>query len=78
MLIASYGATYGLGVITTRGSNTYGSYQYPEKVVPLFITNAMDDLPLPIYGRGRAMRDHLHVADHARAIDVALHAGTPR
>ena len=77
MVISSYRATYGLGVITTRGSNTYGPYQYPEKVVPLFITNAMDDLPLPIYGSGRAVRDHLHVTDHARAIDAALHAGTP-
>jgi dTDP-glucose 4,6-dehydratase len=75
MLIASYRATYGLGVITTRGSNTYGPYQYPEKVVPLFITNAIDGRPLPIYGNGRAVRDHLHVSDHARAINVALHAG---
>lgn len=77
MVIASHRATYGLGVITTRGSNTYGPYQYPEKVVPLFITNAMDDLALPVYGSGCAVRDHLHVNDHARAIDVALHRGMP-
>lgn len=77
MVIAAYRATFGLGVITTRGSNTYGPYQYPEKVVPLFITNAIDGRPLPIYGSGRAVRDHLHVADHARGIDVALHLGTP-
>ena len=77
MLIASYRATYDLGVIVTRGSNTYGPYQYPEKVVPLFITNAIDQRALPIYGNGRAVRDHLHVSDHARAIDVALHLGTP-
>lgn len=77
MIIASYRATYGLGVITTRGSNTYGPYQYPEKVVPLFITNAIDHRALPMYGNGRAVRDHLHVSDHARAIDVALHRGVP-
>lgn len=77
MLIASYRATFGLGVIVTRGSNTYGPYQYREKVVPLFITNAIDHRALPIYGNGRAVRDHIHVSDHARAIDVALHRGTP-
>jgi dTDP-glucose 4,6-dehydratase len=64
-------------VITTRGSNTYGPYQYPEKIIPLFITNAIDDQPLPIYGDGGAVRDYLHVTDHARGIDTALRLGTP-
>lgn len=77
MLIGAYRATYGLGVITSRGSNTYGPYQYPEKVVSLFITNAIDRRDLPMYGNGRAVRDHIHVSDHARAIDVALHRGAP-
>ncbi len=63
--------------MTTRGSNTYGPYQYPEKIIPLFITNAIDDQPLPIYGDGGAVRDYIHVADHARGIDTALRAGAP-
>lgn len=77
MLVSAYRASYGLAALVTRGSNTYGPYQYPEKIVPLFITNAIDDVPLPIYGRGRAVRDYLYVADHARAIDVVLRTGTP-
>ena len=77
MLISAYRASYGLGAIVTRGSNTYGPYQYPEKIIPLFITNAIDGLPLPIYGRGTAVRDYLHVSDHAHAIDAALRHGTP-
>ncbi|MGH7685862.1 MAG: dTDP-glucose 4,6-dehydratase [Candidatus Dormibacteria bacterium] len=77
MLVSAYRASYGFGAIVTRGSNTYGPYQYPEKIVPLFITNAIDDLPLPLYGRGQAVRDYLHVGDHARAIDNVLRRGTP-
>ena len=77
MMVWSYRASYGLPVITTRGSNTYGPYQYPEKIIPLFITNAIDDQPLPIYGDGSAVRDYIHVADHARGIDTALRQGTP-
>ena len=77
MMVWAYRASYGLPVITTRGSNTYGPYQYPEKIIPLFITNAIDDQPLPIYGDGSAVRDYIHVADHARGIDTALRAGTP-
>ncbi len=76
MMVWAYRASYGLPVITTRGSNTYGPYQYPEKIVPLFITNAIDDQPLPIYGDGSAVRDYIHVADHARGIDAALRHGS--
>ncbi len=75
MMVWAYRASYGLPVITTRGSNTYGPYQYPEKIIPLFITNAIDDQPLPIYGDGSAVRDYIHVADHARGIDTALRHG---
>jgi dTDP-glucose 4,6-dehydratase len=77
MLVWAYRASHGLPAIITRGSNTYGPYQYPEKIVPLFITNAIDDLPLPIYGDGGAVRDYLHVEDHCRAIDTALRLGAP-
>jgi dTDP-glucose 4,6-dehydratase len=76
MMVWAYRASYNLPVITTRGSNTYGPYQYPEKIIPLFITNAIDDQPLPIYGDGSAVRDYLHVADHARGIDTALRRGS--
>jgi dTDP-glucose 4,6-dehydratase len=75
MMVWAYRASYQMPVITTRGSNTYGPFQYPEKIIPLFITNAIDDQPLPIYGDGRAVRDYLHVADHARGIDTALRRG---
>jgi dTDP-glucose 4,6-dehydratase len=77
MMAWAYRESYDLPVITTRGSNTYGPYQYPEKIIPLFITNAIDDRPLPIYGDGGAVRDYLYVTDHASAIDTALRRGTP-
>jgi dTDP-glucose 4,6-dehydratase len=77
LMVWAYRASYGTPVITTRGSNTYGPYQYPEKIIPLFITNAIDDQPLPIYGDGSAVRDYIHVTDHARGIDTALRIGTP-
>jgi dTDP-glucose 4,6-dehydratase len=77
MMAWAYRESYGVPVITTRGSNTYGPYQYPEKIIPLFITNAIDDQPLPIYGDGGAVRDYLYVTDHARGIDLALRSGTP-
>jgi dTDP-glucose 4,6-dehydratase len=77
MMVCAYRASYGMPAIITRGSNTYGRYQYPEKIIPLFITNALDDLPLPIYGDGGAVRDYLHVSDHARGIDTALRFGDP-
>ncbi len=77
LLAQSYFLTYRLPVTITRGVNTYGPYQYPEKVIPLFITNAIDDIPLPLYGDGLQVRDRLYVTDHARAIDVVLHHGQP-
>ena len=64
-------------VIITRASNNYGPYQYPEKLIPLFATNAIDGLPLPLYGDGRNVRDWLFVRDHAAAIDFLLDAGRP-
>ena len=75
MMVRAYHETYGLNTVVTRGSNTFGPYQYPEKVAPLFITNAIDDLPLPMYGDGRQVRDWLYVEDHCAGIDVALHHG---
>jgi dTDP-glucose 4,6-dehydratase len=76
-LAYSYWASYGVPVIITRGSNSYGPYQYPEKLIPLFVTNALDDLPLPLYGDGRNVRDWLFVRDHAAAVDFLLDAGVP-
>jgi len=73
----AFHVTFGTPVIITRGSNTFGPYQYPEKVIPLFITNAIDDLPLPLYGDGLNVRDWIYVLDHCEAIDVALHRGAP-
>jgi dTDP-glucose 4,6-dehydratase len=77
LLVQSYRATYGLDTLITRGSNTYGPFQYPEKVVPLFITNALQNLALPLYGDGLQRRDWLHVDDHADAIGAVLDRGEP-
>lgn len=77
LLCFAYHATYQLPVLVTRGSNTYGPYQYPEKIVPLFITQALDQLPLPVYGDGGAVRDYLFVDDHARGIAAVLAHGNP-
>ncbi|MGE5813525.1 MAG: dTDP-glucose 4,6-dehydratase [Acidobacteriota bacterium] len=76
-LAYSFWATYGVPVVIVRPSNNYGPYQFPEKVIPLFITNALDDRPLPLYGDGLNIRDWLHVSDHCRAIDVVLEKGAP-
>jgi dTDP-glucose 4,6-dehydratase len=76
LMVNAYYITYDLPVTITRGSNNIGPYQYPEKVVPLFATNAIDDLPLPVYGDGRQMREYQHVNDHCQAIDLVLHQGT--
>ena len=65
-LAYSYWATHDVPVIVTRASNNYGPYQFPEKIMPLFVTNAMDDMPVPLYGDGGNMRDWLHVLDHCR------------
>jgi len=69
----AYAESFGLPLLVTRGSNNYGPYQYPEKLVPVLITNAIDDLPLPLYNDGSAVRDYLYVEDHCRAIDLVLH-----
>ena len=74
-LAYSYFATYGVPVIITRASNNYGPHQFPEKVIPLFITNAIDELSLPLYGDGLNVRDWLHVEDHCRAIDLVIARG---
>lgn len=75
LLVNAYFITYGLPVTVTRGSNNIGPYQYPEKVVPLFATNAIDLLPLPVYGDGRQMREYQYVLDHCEAVDLVLHQG---
>jgi dTDP-glucose 4,6-dehydratase len=73
--VLAYYRTYGTPVLITRSSNNYGGWQYPEKIIPLFITNAIDDLPLPVYGDGLNVRDWLHVEDNCAAIDTVLHEG---
>ncbi len=77
LLARAYHITYGLPVIITRGGNNIGPYQYPENVVPLFITNAIDDQPLPLYGDGLQERPYQYVLDHCEGIDIALHRGEP-
>jgi dTDP-glucose 4,6-dehydratase len=74
-LAYSYWATYGVPVVVTRASNNYGPYHFPEKLIPLFITNAIDNIPVPLYGDGLQERDWLHVADHCRAVDFLINAG---
>jgi len=73
-LAYAYHATYGLPVVITRCSNNYGPYQYPEKLIPLFVTNALDDEMLPVYGSGKNLRDWIHVDDHCSAIATLLEA----
>ena len=75
LLVLAYFTSFGVPVTITRGSNNIGPYQYPEKVVPVFITNALDNLPLPIYGDGLQMRDYQYVEDHCEGIDIVLHRG---
>jgi len=75
-LAYSYWATHDVPVIVTRASNNYGPYQFPEKILPLFVTNLVDDLQVPLYGDGGNIRDWLHVLDHCRAIDLLMHSGT--
>ncbi len=71
----SYFATHGLDIVITRCSNNYGPRQYPEKLIPLFVTNALEDKPLPVYGHGKNTRDWIHVDDHANALDMLLDLG---
>lgn len=75
LMCLAYFTSFNVPVTITRGSNNIGPYQYPEKVVPLFITNAIDDIPLPLYGDGSQMRDYQYVRDHCEGIDAVLHRG---
>ncbi|MEW6614378.1 MAG: dTDP-glucose 4,6-dehydratase [Thermodesulfobacteriota bacterium] len=75
VLVRAFHHTYNLPAIITRSSNNYGPYQFPEKVIPLFITNALADVPLPLYGDGLNIRDWLYVEDHCRAIDLVIEKG---
>jgi dTDP-glucose 4,6-dehydratase len=75
LLARSYFVTFGLPVVITRASNNYGPYQFPEKLIPLMISNAMEDRPLPVYGDGQQVRDWLYVDDHCRGILAALRKG---
>lgn len=75
LLVRAYHETYGLPVNITRCSNNYGPYQFPEKLIPLMIINALNDKKLPVYGDGLNVRDWLHVKDHCRAIDLVIHKG---
>ena len=77
LLVGAYFTTYGLPTLLTRASNNFGPYQYPEKVIPLFITNAIDDEPLPMYGDGQQIRDWLYVDDHCDALETVLSRGEP-
>jgi dTDP-glucose 4,6-dehydratase len=75
LLVRSYVVTHGVDAVVTRGSNTYGPYHHPEKLIPLFITNAIDDQPLPLYGDGLQQRDWLYVGDHAAGVDFVMRHG---
>ena len=77
LLCLAYARTYNMPVSISRCSNNYGPYHFPEKLIPLMITNAMQDKPLPVYGRGENIRDWLYVIDHCRAIDMIVRKGTP-
>lgn len=75
LMVNAYRTSFGLPTIVTRASNNFGPYQYPEKVIPLFVTNALEDKPLPLYGDGLNVRDWLYVVDHCEAIDLVLQKG---
>lgn len=77
LMVRAYHVTYGMHTTVTRGSNTFGPYQYPEKLAPFFVTEAIDDRALPLYGDGMQVRDWLYVDDHCEAVDVVLHKGAP-
>ncbi|PLT35754.1 dTDP-glucose 4,6-dehydratase [Bacillus sp. V5-8f] len=77
MLVRSYFETFNMNVNITRCSNNYGPYHFPEKLIPLMVTNAMEGKELPIYGDGKNIRDWLHVRDHCAAIDLVIHKGKP-
>jgi dTDP-glucose 4,6-dehydratase len=75
LLVAAYGHTFGINAVICRGSNNYGPYQYPEKLIPLCTLNALHGDPLPVYGDGMQVRNWLHVSDYCRALDIALRKG---
>ena len=75
LLVMAYHRTYGLPTTISRCSNNYGPYHFPEKLIPLMIANALNDKPLPVYGKGENVRDWLYVEDHCRAIDMIIHKG---
>ena len=75
MMVQAYAATYGVPVVISRGSNTYGPYQYPEKFIPLAVTNVIEGRPIPLYGDGRQVRDWIHARDHAAGIETILRLG---
>ncbi|HMO34693.1 MAG TPA: dTDP-glucose 4,6-dehydratase [Gemmatales bacterium] len=77
LLVRSYHHTYGMDVVTTRCSNNYGPYQFPEKLIPLFVTNLLNDQQVPVYGDGQQIRDWIHVEDHCRGIVAAYENGKP-
>jgi dTDP-glucose 4,6-dehydratase len=77
LVVRAYFETYGFPAVITRCSNNYGPYQFPEKLIPLMISNAQNDIPLPVYGDGMNVRDWLYVEDHCAAIDTVLHEGVP-
>ena len=77
LLVGAYHTTYGVPTLLTRASNNFGPYQYPEKIIPLFVTNAIDDEPLPLYGDGLQIRDWLYVDDHCDALEAVLTHGAP-
>lgn len=77
LLTLAYAKTFGAPALVARSTNNYGPYQYPEKLIPLFITNALDDRPLPVYGDGRQVRDWLHVSDNCEALALLLEVGEP-
>ena len=76
LLVGAYHRTYGLPATISRCSNNYGPYQFPEKLIPLMMMNALEDKPLPVYGDGKNVRDWLYVEDHCKAIDLIIHQGT--
>jgi len=77
LMVRAYHVTYGLPTLITRASNNYGPYQYPEKFLPVLITRALDDQPIPLYGDGRQRRDWLHVDDHCAGLECVIERGEP-
>ncbi|MBP3957960.1 dTDP-glucose 4,6-dehydratase [Gemmata sp. G18] len=77
LLVQAYQHTFGLPAVITRCSNNYGPYQFPEKLIPLFVTNLLNDIPVPVYGDGQQVRDWIHVLDHCRGVEAAWRNGRP-